>query len=214
MTQRTGEQARQVADHIRRAIIGGQFHPGEVLRQERLAKQFAVSRMPVRDALLILDREGFVDLQPNRGAAVAALDPAAYREIYEMRVVAEVLALMHAIPELSNRQLDEAARFQAKMESADIGEFGLLNTAFHAALYAPCGRPLLLAHIASLNSMADRYLQFAIAQLDYSATSHDEHYQLLAACEARDVAVACDVLAGHIEKAGAQLYRLMAAPVC
>ena len=73
-----------------------------------------------------------------------------------MRVALETLALRRALPELSNAQLDQAAALQDALESAPLEEFGVLNAAFHEALYAPAQRPRLLAQIEMLGRAADR----------------------------------------------------------
>lgn len=205
-TPRSGAQALEIAKQLRADIISGVFGQGETLRQEHLAKRFRTSRMPVRDALRMLEQEGLVDMQPNRGAQVARLDAEGFREIYEMRAVAEVLALRHAIPELTENRIEEAARVQEQSEQADIEHFGRLNKEFHETLYAPCGRPRLLAHIAGLNELADRYLRIAAIELDYVRRSNAEHHALLAACRARDTNRACCLLDRHITEAGEQLF--------
>lgn len=212
-TSRSGAQAVEIARQLRADIISGVFGQGETLRQEHLAKRFRSSRMPVRDALRILEQEGLVDMQPNRGAQVARLDAEGFREIYEMRAVAEVLALKHAIPELTNSRIQQAAQYQEQTEQADIEHFGRLNKAFHETLYVPCGRPRLLAHIAGLNELADRYLRIAVIELDYVQRSNAEHHALLAACSARNTQEACFLLERHITEAGEQLFpRLQGIP--
>lgn len=206
---RSGDQVAALTAELRAQIISGALRPGEPLRQELLADRFATSRMPIREALRVLEGEGLVVLVPHKGAAVAPLDPAELEEVYEMRVAAETLALRRAIPELSNAQIDRAGRIQDRAEASAMGEFGTLNKAFHMALYAPCGRPRLLAHVAGLIDVADRYLTFTAGSLDYRDRSHREHRDLLAACRARDEAAAADLLGRHIAEAGQTLLRYL-----
>ncbi len=190
--------------------MNGVFASGEVLRQERLAETYSSSRMPVRDALRILESQGLVILKPNRGAIVARLDPLEFREIYEMRSALEVLALRLAIPELTNRHLDEVEEIQSRAEASGLREFGHLNTLFHTKLYEPSARPRLLLQIATLNDLADRYLRVAAVQLDYQSRSHLEHRALLKACRRRDEKAALACLHKHIEAAGQSLYKVLA----
>ena len=201
--------SEMVTATLRQAIIEGTLASGEAIRQDHLANAFGVSRMPVREALGRLDQEGFVALSPNRGARVAPVSPDDLREIYEMRVSAETLALRLALPELSNARIERAAEIQALMETAPIAAFGRLNTEFHKTLYAPCGRPRLLAHIESLSLAADRYLRIIVASLDYADTSHEEHRALLRACRRRDEKKAVKRLARHIEVAGEAFVTLL-----
>ncbi len=207
--RRSGEQAATIAAALREDIIAGHLAAGAPLRQERLAARFSTSRMPVREALRLLESEGLVALQPNKGAIVAALDTEELREIYEMRVAAETLALRLAIPELSNAQIARAEAIQAQAEASSLRDFGELNKAFHATLYQPCDRPRLLAHIASLNGLADRYLRLTVKRLDYAERSHREHRALLEACRRRDESEAVAILRRHVGEAGEALYRLL-----
>lgn len=206
---RRGDQAAAIAEALRGDIIGGALPAGSLLRQEPLAERFGVSRMPVREALGRLEREGFVTLRPNRGAVVAPLSLADLREIYEMRVAAETLALRLALPELSNARIERAEEIQSLMETAPVAAFGRLNTEFHKLLYAPCARPRLLSHIQDLGNAADRYLRVTVSSLDYAERSHDEHRGLLRACRRRDEKKAVKRLARHIEEAGQALAKLM-----
>lgn len=208
--RRTGEQTEKIAAALRADIVAGRLKPDAPLRQEHLAERFETSRMPVRDALRMLEAEGLIDLQPNRGARVAALDPDGFREVYEMRAAAETLALRNAIPELTNRQLDRAATLQEQAERASIATFGRLNKQFHKMLYAPCGWTRLLAHIDALADLSDRYLRIAAIELDYLERSHAEHHALLDACRIRDVDKACVLLDAHIKDAGRSLYAALA----
>ncbi|SLN38840.1 GntR family transcriptional regulator [Oceanibacterium hippocampi] len=201
----SGDQARQVARKLREMIIAGRYAPGEPLRQDVIAEQLGTSRMPVREALRVLETEGLVLLVPNKGASVAPLDPREVGEIYEMRVAAETLALRLAIPELSNARIDRAARLQESVEAGDLAAFGRLNKAFHMTLYEACGRPRLLAHVAGLNDLSDRYLRLAIRALDYDKRSNDEHRALLDACRRRDKPAALNLLEQHITVAGQAL---------
>ncbi len=207
---RHGEQALEILDVLREDIVSGRLTAGSLLRQQQLAERFGVSRMPVREALYRLEAEGFISFAPNKGATVAPVSAEDLREIYEMRIAAETLALSTALPELTNSQIERAAELQAQMEAAPVSQFGELNAAFHTTLYAPCRRPRLLAHVDNLSKAADRYLRVTIGALDYSEKSHREHRELLEACRRRDEAAATDCLTRHIGEAGEALWKLLA----
>ena len=172
------------------------------LRQEEIAEQYSLSRMPVREAFRELEVMGLLQVVPNTGAFVAPLDYAEFRENFEMRAAAECLALRIAIPEVSNRQLEEAAEVHAVMSNCEISEYSQLNNKFHMRLYSPCRRPRLLAHITALNTIAERYINLTIGKYDYSAKSDEEHGRLLVACENRDIPLATELLNSHITTAG------------
>ncbi|MGI9371408.1 MAG: GntR family transcriptional regulator, partial [Hyphomicrobiales bacterium] len=178
-TPRRGIQVAHIVDVVRKDIVTGALQGGHKLGQENLAKRFSVSRMPVREALRQLEAEGLVRFHPNKSAVVVPASIADLREISQMRIAAETLALRHALPELTNSQISRAQDIQNQLEAAPINEFGVLNTQFHAGLYAPCAMPRLIAHIDVLGVAADRYLRMTIGALEYAEKSHAEHRELL-----------------------------------
>ncbi|MCF6233212.1 MAG: GntR family transcriptional regulator [Rhodobacteraceae bacterium] len=181
--------------------MSGTLTAGQVLQQDRIAAQFGVSRMPVREALALLAARGLVDLTANRSARVAALTREDLIDIFDLRVAAETLAIRLALPQITNAQIDRAAALQAQIKASDVARFATLNSQFHQVLYAPCARPRLIAHIAQLALAADRYLRAIHAVFDYGDKSNLEHHALLSACHARDEAAAVACLERHITAA-------------
>lgn len=206
---RTGDQARQLINELREAIISGALPPGETLRQDTIAERYKTSRMPVREAFRTLEAESLIQLVPNKGAVVAPLNISELQEVYEMRVSAETLALHLSLPEMSNTQIDQAAKIQDEIESTKLDNFGALNKEFHSTLYQPCGRQRLLGHIAGLNDVADRYLRFTIRTLSYNERSNSDHQELLEACRRRDEPMATAILTAHITDAGQALQQYL-----
>ncbi len=204
-----GIRAGEIANALRLEIVSGALPQDSELRQQALAVRFGVSRMPVREAMRMLEAEGFVVFHPNRSARVAPQSIDDLEEIYEMRIAAETLAIRLAIPELTNAQITRAQHIHEQMEIAEISETGTLNTSFHLALYTPCARPRLLAHIEALGRAADRYLRLTFSTLDYAAKSHEEHRELLKHCSARNHVAAQECLARHIGDAGRALADVM-----
>lgn len=202
---RRGDRAQHIQSLIRDAIITGELAPGSSLRQDELARTYDSSRMPIREALRTLSVEGLVQLIPNRGAIVAPIEVDDLRENVEMREISETLAIRLSIPQLSNAQIDRAASIQAEIETCDIMKFGALNKSFHLTLYEPAMRPRLVAHIASLHDIAERYLRFTLQQFDYSDRSSADHKAILDACYRRDAAEAVRLTGAHIVDAGTTL---------
>lgn len=199
-----------VAQQLRERILGGAYPGGSALRQEELAEQLGVSRMPVREALRQLAAEGLVVLYPHRGAVVAELSPAELEEIYQMRSVLEPLALGLAIPNLSKGQLGRAedALDRAEQETSG-GRLSELNWAFHAALYEPADRPRLLATIQNLHLNVDRYMRVILTVMHHREQSNREHRTLLEACRAKDSQQATALLQQHILEAGQRLAQVL-----
>ena len=86
----------RVSEELREAILSGEFGPGERLRTASLAKRFGSSRTPVREALVQLEGEGLVDIEPRRGALVRSFASADLIDLYEVRVLLEPAAAARA----------------------------------------------------------------------------------------------------------------------
>lgn len=202
-----GDHTAHLVARLREEIISGHLAAGQVLRQESLATSHGASRMPIREALRELSAEGLVTLHANRGAVVAALAVDDFCEITEMRAAAEDLALKLALPNLSDVQIDAAAVVNQALLSAPPEAFGPLNQRFHLALYQASNRPRLLAHIASLHRLAERYIRYTIAHLGHHQRSADDHQALLISCYQRDLGQALQQTRDHIMAAGTVLER-------
>jgi DNA-binding GntR family transcriptional regulator len=195
-----------IADALREAILQGIFQEGQSLRQDEIAAQFGVSRIPVREALRQLEAEGLVTLQLNRGATVSTLSPAEAQEIFEIRSALETTAIQLAIPKLTEPDLEKAAVIlDATNQTTDVASWAKLNWEFHSTLYTPADRPRLLTMIKTLHVNIDRYVRLQMEKMNYLEKSQKEHYQLLDVCRQRDAKAAVRLLKRHIDTAGEQL---------
>ena len=192
----------RIVDELRRNILTGALAGGAPLRQEHLARTLGVSRIPVRDALSLLQREGLVVVAPHEGASVAPMSLASATEAFEMRLALEPLALRASIDELSNADLGAAEDALTRLRAA-TGDYDLAqaNWLFHSSLYGKAKRPLLLATLDAVHQNASRYqIMGASTRLRFEQSEH-EHQALLSACRARDVCGAVDVLERHLRAA-------------
>src|SRR5438445_3450214 len=98
-----------VADKLRDQIIRGEIPEGAQLRQDAIANQYRVSRIPVREALRQLDAEGLIAIVPNRGAIVPSLSPDDVEELFSIRALLEPEVLKLSIPHLTEDDFSEAA---------------------------------------------------------------------------------------------------------
>ncbi|MGH8001529.1 MAG: GntR family transcriptional regulator [Brasilonema sp.] len=195
-----------IADALREAIVQGIFQEGQSLRQDEIATQFGVSRIPVREALRQLEAEGLVTLHLNRGAMVSSLSPTEAQEIFEIRSALEVKAIQLAIPKLTTSNLEKATVILEQTDqTTDAGMLAKLNWEFHEKLYKSAERPRLLTMIKTLHLNVDRYVRLQMSQMDYLERSQKEHYQLLEACQQHDTKAAVRLLKKHIDTAGEQL---------
>ena len=144
--------ADSVAAALRAALQQGRWSPGAALRQEDLAAEFGVSRIPVREALNKLQAEGLIVVEPNRGAFVASLSAPEVNEIFDLRVLLECDALRHAIPQHTARTLRHLRALQAELDAeADPSLWLATDAAFHEVLYAPSGRAKTLGLVTLLS---------------------------------------------------------------
>ena len=188
-----------IADAIRSGILDGTIVAGQQLVQDDLARAFGTSRIPVREALRQLESDGIVAYHPHRGASVALLTARDVKEIYEMRVPLEKLALRLALPNLEREHLTEAARaIDDSTASSNAISFGRLNWRFHQALYEAANRPRLLRTIRNLYIHASRWPPFAKEQRKMFAAIVAEHRTILRACERHDASAAVKALERHL----------------
>jgi len=199
-----------VAERLRDQIIRGELREGQQLRQDAIAAQFQVSRIPVREALRHLQAEGLITIIANRGAVVSALSPEEIRESFEIRAVLECHILRHAVPNLTDHDLKKAEEILKRYEQVveadlDISSWGQWNWQFHSALYAPAKRPVLISLLRSLNNNCDRYTRLhLLVTRDLHQAGH-AHRALLETCKTRQPDKACEALWHHIMDAGEYL---------
>lgn len=205
--------SRMVADALRAAIVDGRLPPGAPLRQDALARHFAVSAIPVREALRQLESEGWTKVEVHKGATVAPLSADEAREIYEIRAALERLALTLAIPNHTAITLRETQTlYEAAELERDPALYVARNEAFHMSLYAPAGRPQLIEMISALHRRGERYLRVKFGLPEHKRVSDQEHGQLMRMVRRKDIPGAQQLIAEHLLSTGELLYRLLSEP--
>lgn len=191
---------------LKDAIIDGSLAEGEVLRQDRIATMFNVSRIPVREALARLESEGLVTTQRYRGAVVSSLSVDEISEIFEFRALIEPEVIRRAASRWNETAEQDARRHGAAFATeTDPARWGDLNRSFHAALYRDAGQPYHLQVVDSAMDRVDRYLRAQLALTGGMERARSEHEQLLEAWLARDAERAAALLRDHILGAGQAL---------
>lgn len=187
-----------VRERIRRGIADGRWTPGARLVERDLADEFAVSRVPVREALQMLEGEGFVELLPRRGAVVRQLTPAVVSDLFDIRQALEVLAARRAAERIDDdglvrlRQvLEDGARALAADDHAWSGS---ANTAFHETVLDLAGNEPLRDVLEPLSGR----LKWLFRQTRDHPRVQSEHEQLYAALAARDPELAGAVALAHV----------------
>lgn len=192
-----------VVGGLRDAILSGVLAGGQQIRQDEIAEQFGVSRMPVREALRQLEGEGMVSFYPHRGAVVSELSYHEVVEITELRLILEPSALRKAFGLLGEEEFTQAEEILEDIDrEKDLGSrWGELNWRFHATLIAPANRPRLLDVIKAQHTAFERYIRLHLTLSDYEKPQR-EHYELLRLCRQKDLDAALELLSSHIEDTG------------
>lgn len=192
-----------VCDAIRLQIINGEHAPGSRLVEDRLAEELGVSRNPVREALRVLQTEGFVEMIPRRGAVVSTLSPREVEEIFEVRSALDALAARLAARkvrpdqrELLEQTLEET---RAALAADDTAALAVLNNTFHG----------LLVDIADNSCLRDLWLPlrgrmhwiFSQTVVQRGAHSYGEHFEMVASIIAGDEERAAQLARHHIDAA-------------
>jgi len=190
-----------IAERLRADIVGGVREPGSALRQELVASEFGVSRMPVRDALNQLQSEGLVELIPNRGAFVASMTLEQCAEAFELRSILECNALRYAIPAHTDKSIRRLQQIQQELElEQDPAAWAQGDRSFHEALYEPCQRKRTLQIIELLRNVVERFYLAKLNHDDHRRGWKREHRSILRAVAARHSNDACKQLRIHLRE--------------
>jgi DNA-binding GntR family transcriptional regulator len=189
-----------VYDNLRSDILSCRLAPGEDMREQDLAARYEVSRQPVRDALLRLEREHLVTVQPRQGYRVNPISLSDARDLLRFRLAVEPACVSQAIELASDsvlRALDAFRRFDGSAEA-----FIEYNRAFHSALAHASGNRRMAASACDLIEQADRLVRVSIANV--KGRDHmqlvGEHVELIDAMQQRDTRTALRVIRSHIQK--------------
>ncbi|MGW1347030.1 GntR family transcriptional regulator [Kribbella sp. NPDC002412] len=193
----------QVLAELRRRIVDGDYAQGERLTETRLADDFGVSRNPVREALRVVEAEGFVQILPRRGAVVVTLDEVAVRDLFAVREQLETLAAGLAAERATPRDVERLRRLLAEAseatEAKDFDRVAELNSAFHRTVITISGNRWLLSISAAMYHHV--HWVFRVGAAQRAPHSWEEHIRLVDAIAAGDREAASTAARLHVEAA-------------
>jgi DNA-binding GntR family transcriptional regulator len=201
----------RVAEMIRESIIDGKIRPGERLVEPDLAARLGVSRTPLREALLQLDSEGFVNVTPRRGAVVSELSIEDAQETYLIKGALEPLAARLACEKITDAELESLREIHERMSrsaaarSRDNRRILQLNSEFHSVITSASRNEKLIQYIRILRSQALRYNYIYLSVMSHISASVREHARILDALSRRDREAAERLVHAHEESARAAL---------
>jgi DNA-binding GntR family transcriptional regulator len=206
-TSRHRTMAEAALEELREAIILGELVPGAPLRLEDLARSLGMSISPIREAVRQLEALGLAEHVPHHGAKVVALDVDDLRELFEVRLALETLAVEGAARRFGD---EDAARARASLEAyatarrdSDVREAMRAHATFHFTLYEAARSQWLVRLIRPAWDSCERYRPALLSSEGDLQDRHEElDEELLAACEAHDADRAATALHAHLELAG------------
>jgi DNA-binding GntR family transcriptional regulator len=199
MDLRTKEE--QVADFLREGIISGMFPRGSRLKQAEIAERLQLSITPVREALKILEAEGYVIGDSYRGASVVPFDASASEEVLDLRMLLESRLLRGAAEKMSSQDFTElralADEFERAFDTGDRATARGVNYRFHRRLYSIADMPQTLHFVQILWARYPFDLINAVEGRGKQAAR--EHDEILRALLAGDMQGAMLAMRKHIE---------------
>lgn len=165
---------------LQEMIADGVLGAGAPLRQGDLAEQLGMSRTPIREAIVVLQSQGLVVVERNRGATVANPTPEQLLALYEVRLLLEPPAAALAARRAEPADIEVLRELWEQMERCETWEFYRLNREFHLKTYEIAQQPVLYEHIRALRYRSDPYVRILVGGGGSSAAQHG-HNELIEA---------------------------------
>lgn len=193
--------AERVFDIIRERIVAGQLPIDEPVRQDALATELGVSKIPLREALARLEQDGLLFSQANRGWFVRPMSMNEAEEIYDLRLAIEPVAAARASRSATDEERETARAAFAALDAAardDLSAVAKCNREFHTALVRPGHRILTSQLSEKLEILAERYVLAHLEPAGREDRAHLEHRTLLDAWLAQDAEQVRSLLIHHL----------------
>jgi DNA-binding GntR family transcriptional regulator len=180
-----------VLDGIRDLVVTGELAPGAAIKQDEIADRFSVSRVPVREALKILEGEGYVSYVAHHGFRVTLLSIAELIEVYSMREWLETGLVRASVPRLGRANLeiveDAMARMAAATAVGDVTTVSRENRRFHFQFFEPSGMHRAVRIVGQLWDVADPYRQLYFENHWDEVSVNTDHKKIADVAFAHDV---------------------------
>ena len=192
----------RVVSALRDAIIVGRLKPGERIRERELVSLLGVSRSPLREAIRILETEGFITSLAHRGARVSEVSAVDLHDMLDVRIMLESFAARLFIERLDEAALrameEQVERSRAPGYRVDLQENFDLGLEFHDLLVGACGNRKVVQMHENLKRHQTRYQHFAFARLGRDLRALDEHAEMVTMLRARDLGAVERLMRAHL----------------
>jgi DNA-binding GntR family transcriptional regulator len=198
----------QVVETLRDRIADGRINPGDTIRIEALAREFGISRTPVREAISKLEAQGLVVRRTGYAATVFQPQRREVLELYEMRIALEPLAARQALPNVTPELVAELEELVQAMDDFEASNWYTLNRHFHRTLYAASDRPFLVGTIDNLIARADPYIRIYFKTHDLEQTQRG-HRAILSSVQRDDEHALGQAVSDHLAHVVAGILELI-----
>jgi DNA-binding GntR family transcriptional regulator len=206
-----GGATSRVCEALREAIVSLELPPGALIDKPALCQQLGVSRFPVSEALLRLQSEGLIEIQPQRGSSVALIRLADAQENMFLRRALEAAAMRRLAPVIATETLgalERNMRYQrAAVKADDRTGFHKLDLEFHEILLDALKFPRVKAAVETARLALERVRRL-LASARRHALTLKEHERIFAALEARDGEGAAKAMVKHLDAVNRELEAL------
>lgn len=194
-----------VADGLRDEILGGSIQPGERINVRELGRRLDVSHIPIREAIRLLEAEGFVETRPNVGAVATGISRGELEDVYDLRRMIEPVVAGRAATVMTDTHVDHLRALLVELENQEGHADGIdtsvisAHRRFHWEMLAPAASPLIERSLHSLWRISERYVRRTHGAALPVADS--QHTQMVELCEQRDGDALAELVDAHLHLA-------------
>lgn len=202
MVQKAQPYKYQVYDEIKRGILKGQYVPGDVLTERKLSEEMGISRTPIREAMQMLEHDGWLVVETYKGALVREFDLEYVLEVLKIRKSLEMLAVEDAVPNADDADLKELEEIvccqRDVLNHYDEYDFIEMDRKFHQKIYELSHNRTLQGLLSNFNDIISFLGIRALQQKERKVTTMDEHQNILNAMKSRDAGAAVHAMEEHM----------------
>ena len=192
----------EVAERLRTSIFSHEFAPGSWIDEQAIAKEYGISRTPMREAIKILAAEGLITMKMRRGAYVTEVSKSDLNQIFTVLALLEGQACRETAIKASEGQLEALDSIHMKLERAaadrDLDQFFSINQSFHDKLQEISNNPWMKRVIDDLRKVLKLQRRDSLSKRGRMESSLVEHRKILSALLARDADLSEKLMKEHL----------------
>lgn len=201
----------KVANYIKTLILNGNLRPGDSIKETAIASQLSISRAPVREAMLVLFREGLIEILPQRGKKVTSLSAKQIKNSYFTGGVLEGAAVAQAVERYTDKDIAELDEIISKMKqiadsNGSVSDQAPLDQAFHDLLFSRIDNELIVELCHRTCQGISKFLLYRQWVKLFPATRvYDRHKEIVDALKTKNPQVIEDVIRNHYMESGERM---------